>query len=380
MDFLGNLVINSICMAILVVLFFANIKNTRGNIFGPRVFQLIISSGILLFAVDIIGRMDGLTNLSVPLANQIGNFLLFALNPLPPILWLIYVIYQVAGDTKLLKRLSLPFAAYFAANLVLVIVNLFFGYYYTIDNGNVYARGPVYPLAVIWAFLPLLVSFVITLIKRRRIDSRKYSAFLFFPIAPIIGTILSFFTYGYSIVLPSMAIGYLLLFISIQSDTMRVDYLTGVFNRRHLEDCLRRKMSENNPSFAAIMLDIDCYKKMNDTYGHLVGDRALVDFARVLRKAVGINDIVARYGGDEFMIIVAVDNINQLNKLVDEIREHLERFNAKKVYPFKLTASFGQAMYIPSEKKTMEQFINHVDDLMYKNKKTNCLLDTTSTD
>jgi len=147
----------------------------------------------------------------------------------------------------------------------LVIVNLFFGYYYTIDNSNVYARGPVYPLAVVWAFLPLLVSFVITLIKRRRIDSRKYSAFLFFPIAPIIGTILSFFTYGYSIVLPSMAVGYLLLFISIQSDTMRVDYLTGVFNRRHLEDCLRRKMSENNPSFAAIMLDIDCYKK-NERY------------------------------------------------------------------------------------------------------------------
>jgi diguanylate cyclase (GGDEF)-like protein len=380
MDFLGNLVINSICMAILVVLFSANIKNTRGKIFGPRMFQLIISSGILLFAVDIIGRMDGLTSLSVPLANQIGNFLLFALNPLPPILWLIYVIYQVAGDTKLLKRLSFPFAAYFAANLVLVIVNLFFGYYYTIDSSNVYARGPVYPLAVIWAFLPLLVSFVITLMNHRRIDSRKYSAFLFFPIAPIIGTILSFFTYGYSIVLPSMAIGYLLLFISIQSDTMRVDYLTGAFNRRHLEDCLRRKMSENNPSFAAIMLDIDCYKKINDTYGHLVGDRALVDFARVLRKAVGVNDIVARYGGDEFMIIVAVNNINQLNKLVDEIREHLERFNAKKVYPFKLTASFGQAMYIPSEKKTMEQFINHVDDLMYKNKKTNCLLDTTSTD
>ena len=66
MDFLGNLVINSICMAILVVLFFANIKNTRGKIFGPRMFQFIISSGILLFAVDIIGRMDGLTSLSIP--------------------------------------------------------------------------------------------------------------------------------------------------------------------------------------------------------------------------------------------------------------------------------------------------------------------------
>ena len=170
-----------------------------------------------------------------------------------------------------------------------------------------------------------------------------------------------------------MIIAYILVFLSIQSDTMRLDYLTGVFNRRHLENFLRRKIGENNPSFAGIMLDIDSYKKINDEYGHLVGDQALVDFARVLKKSVGVNDVVARYGGDEFMIVIAANDAKRLQSVVDEIKDNIEKFNAKKKYPFSLNASLGQALYVPSEKKTMEQFINYVDDLMYKNKKNNCL-------
>ncbi|HPM07828.1 MAG TPA: diguanylate cyclase, partial [Bacilli bacterium] len=63
----------------------------------------------------------------------------------------------------------------------------------------------------------------------------------------------------------------------------------------------------------------------------------------------------------------------RLQSVLDEIKENIEKFNAKKKYPFSLNASLGQALYVPSEKKTMEQFINYVDDLMYKNKKNNCL-------
>ena len=373
MDFFGNLVINAICLTILIVIFVANIKNLRGKFFAPLLFQWLIFAGISLFVVDTFGRMDGLTNLSVPLMNQIGNFMLFALNLAPSLLWLLYVVYQIYGEIKIIKKLAAPAIAYFAINLIVVIINLFYGFYYSIDANNVYSRGPAYAVSVVWTLLPMIVSFVITSINHKRIDYRKFSAFVFFPTAPIIGAVLSFFTYGYSIILPSMLIAYILVFLSIQSDTMRLDYLTGVFNRRHLENFLRRKIGENNPSFAGIMLDIDSYKKINDEYGHLVGDQALVDFARVLKKSVGVNDVVARYGGDEFMIIIAANDAKRLQSVVDEIKENIEKFNAKKKYPFSLNASLGQALYVPSEKKTMEQFINYVDDLMYKNKKNNCL-------
>ena len=371
MDFLANLVINSICIAILIVLLFVNLKNMKTKMFTPLFLQLIIVVGIILFIVDTLGRMDGTTNISVPFVNKIGNFLLFSFNPVLAILWLIHVLYYVVRDKKSIKKLAFPFIFFFASHLTLVIANLFFGFYYTIDSNNIYTRGPLYSLSILWAVLPLIVAFILTLVDRRRIDYRKFKAFLFFPLAPVIGTILSFYTYGYSIVLPTMMVGILLVFLGIQNDSINADYLTGTFNRRYLEDCLRKKMAESNPTFAGIMLDIDSYKRINDTFGHIVGDRALVDFAHILSKSVGLDDIVARYGGDEFMIIVEAKNQEQLEKVIDNIKANIERFNDKKLYPFALTASIGKSMYKPENKQTMEQFINCIDDLMYKEKK-NC--------
>lgn len=371
MDFIGNLTINSICAAILIVILVANSKNCRGGVFSCRLFQYIIITGIVMFTVDTLGRLDGTTPpFGIPWLNHVGNFLLYSFNVIIPLLWLAYVLYQVYGDMNLMKTIALPFIGYFLLHTSIIVVNLFFGFYYSIDANNVYSRGPLYMISILWNVVPLLVALILTIISRHKIDIKKRSAYFFFPLAPAIGTILSFFTYGYSIVLPSMMISYLLVFIGIQSDTMRVDYLTGAFNRRHLEDNLRRKISEKNSSFGSIMIDIDDYKTINDTHGHLVGDRALIDFAHVLQKSVGVNDIVARYGGDEFMIIIEAKNDKDLQDIAEQMKTNISKFNDKAVYPFKLTASMGLAMYKAKDKMTMEQFQNHLDDLMYKDKKS----------
>ncbi|NCA95988.1 MAG: GGDEF domain-containing protein [Methanomicrobia archaeon] len=370
MNFIGNLLINAICAAILIVIFVANLKNCRGGVFSCKLFQYIIVTGIVMFIVDTLGRLDGSTpEVSVPWLNQVGNFLLYTFNVIIPLLWLAYVIYQVYGDMKIMKKLALPFTIYAVLHTSVIVLNLFYGFYYTIDANNVYTRQFLYVVSILWNVIPLLVALVLTILSHKKIDSRKFSAYIFFPLAPAIGTILSFFTYGYSVVLPSMLISYLLVFIGIQSDTMRVDYLTGAFNRRHLEDNLRRKISEKNSSFGSIMIDIDDYKTINDTYGHLVGDRALIDFAHVLQKSVGVNDIVARYGGDEFMIIIESKNEKGLHEIAEEITTNIRKFNDKNIYPFKLTASMGLSMYHAKDKLTMEQFQNHLDDLMYQDKK-----------
>lgn len=371
MDFFGNLVINALCATILIVIFFANMRSCKGGAIGCHIFRLIIFSGIMMFIIDTIGRLDGASNISVPVANQIGNFLLFAFNPMVPILWLAYVVYQVYGKVKYLKKIALYGAIYMFVHIVIVVINLFFGYYYTIDVNNVYTRGAYYAVSVLFSLAPLFVAFTLTITNRNQIDYRKYNAFVFFPLSPVIGTILSFFTYGYSIVLPSMMIAYVLVFNNIQNDSMRVDYLTGVFNRRHLEDYLRRKISENNPWLAGIMLDIDNYKAINDVHGHLVGDRALIDFAHILQKSIRNNDIVARYGGDEFVIILEAKNEKILKDVYENIIANIIEFNQREIYPFKMTASMGKAIYVPEEKKTMEQFINQLDNLMYEDKKKN---------
>jgi len=369
MDFIGNLIINSVCMAILLVILFANLKSCKGGMLSCHIFKYILITGIILFVVDTIGRMDGATDVSIPLLNSVGNFLLFVLNPVVPILWVIYVAFQIQGGPSFLKKNIWLFVSFFLAHLSIVILNLFFGFYYTIDANNVYSRGPFFAASVLWAFVPLIVAFFVTTLHRDKIDQRKFNAFVLFPLSPIFGTILSFVSYGYSVILPTMTIALMLVFNSIQNDSMRVDYLTGVFNRRHLEECLRKKMSEPNNVFAGIMLDIDNYKSVNDTYGHLFGDRALIDFASALQKSVGKNDIVARYGGDEFMLIVNVKNEEQLEEVIFDIAANIEKINNSEVYPFKLHASIGAKIYTRDKETTMEKFLNQLDDLMYRDKK-----------
>lgn len=369
MDFIGNLIINSVCVAILLVILFANLKSCKGGMISCHIYKYIIIAGIILLFVDTLGRMDGATNASIPFLNVAGNFLLYTLNPVVPILWVFYVAFQIHGNASFLKKVIWPIVIFFLAHLSLVVLNLFYGFYYAIDANNLYSRGPFYAVSVLWTVIPLFVAFFVTTSYRDKIDQRKYNAFVFFPLAPIIGTILSFVSYGYSVVLPTMTLAFMLVFNSIQNDSMRVDYLTGIFNRRHLEECLRKKMSESSNVFAGIMLDIDNYKSVNDTYGHLMGDRALIDFANALQKSVGKNDIVARYGGDEFVLIINAKNEEQLEEVIFDIRTNITRINDSKSYPFKMHASLGAKIYTRDKETTMEKFLNQLDDLMYQDKK-----------
>ncbi len=85
------------------------------------------------------------------------------------------------------------------------------------------------------------------------------------------------------------------------------DPLTGVYNRQALDEYLEEKValaSKSNEEFALLMLDIDDFKKINDTYGHLIGDRVLMAFAGKCRQAIRTDDFLARYGGEEFVIIL----------------------------------------------------------------------------
>ncbi len=118
------------------------------------------------------------------------------------------------------------------------------------------------------------------------------------------------------------------------------DALTGLMNRRTLENRLR-EMSAGGRSFALAMCDLDHFKKLNDTYGHEMGDRALRLFARVVSGAVRDGDLVARHGGEEFVIVLPEANRHFAATILDRIRTQLAAAHLDGQPPF--TASFGVA-------------------------------------
>jgi diguanylate cyclase (GGDEF)-like protein len=128
-----------------------------------------------------------------------------------------------------------------------------------------------------------------------------------------------------------------------------VDPITGAFNRRHLrirlDEELQRSRRHNIP-VAVLVLDIDDFKSINDSYGHLVGDLVLKDVAEILRRSVRVFDICARFGGDEFVIVMPGSASAGASRIAERIRERIATYapGDRRLARLRLTASIGLAM------------------------------------
>jgi len=149
------------------------------------------------------------------------------------------------------------------------------------------------------------------------------------------------------------------------------DPLTGLYNRRYLNEALMRELAragrENNP-LSVIISDIDHFKMINDTYGHLVGDKFLVEIARLMKKYARGSDIVCRYGGEEFLLVLPGTTLDSAAKRAEEIRQKCaEIILQHEGKDLKVTMSFGVAIY-PDHGKEAEEIIVKADKALYRAK------------
>ncbi|HUX37793.1 MAG TPA: diguanylate cyclase, partial [Rectinemataceae bacterium] len=154
------------------------------------------------------------------------------------------------------------------------------------------------------------------------------------------------------------------------------DGLTGLANRRRFDEVLRSdffRLKRTKAQLSMIMLDVDYFKKYNDSYGHIAGDDCLKHIAAILRKAVGrAHDTVARYGGEEFAVIMPETDIFGALALAERIRKAVESHaiphSASKVSPF-VTVSIGVATVDTAEIVSQDEIIQRADAALYEAKK-----------
>ncbi len=149
------------------------------------------------------------------------------------------------------------------------------------------------------------------------------------------------------------------------------DPLTGLFNRRYMNESMGREImraERENEQLSFIISDIDHFKMINDTYGHQVGDKFLVEVASLIKNNTRGSDIACRYGGEEFLLVLPDAAMASAAKCAEEIRKKCAKII---VYhegkELKLTASFGVATY-PEHGKKAEEIILKADKAMYKSK------------
>jgi diguanylate cyclase (GGDEF)-like protein len=145
-----------------------------------------------------------------------------------------------------------------------------------------------------------------------------------------------------------------------------IDPLTEVNNRAYL-NIIKTKIQNISGPVTILMIDIDNFKNINDTFGHIVGDKVLKKLAQILRKNIKITDEVIRYGGEEFLIIAYRCDLEEGKILAERLRRKIEDIKFNKRDPkFKITVSIGLSIYEPQE--DLLTAIEKADKAMYKAK------------
>ncbi|MHC5673149.1 GGDEF domain-containing response regulator [Nostoc sp.] len=150
------------------------------------------------------------------------------------------------------------------------------------------------------------------------------------------------------------------------------DELTGLYNRRGFFWLANQqfKIAQRTQMFCCLLfIDIDGLKQINDSLGHKKGDRMLVDTAQLLKQTFRDSDIIARIGGDEFLVLVSVE-FNNTDEFYPRLQASIDHYNQEHNYSPKLSISFGVTQCALNAKVSLEQLIEEADKLMYEDKRT----------
>jgi len=365
--------INSIAVTILLIIFFNIRRKKDKNQYDKKLFSLLLLSNMLILFFDTLTWVFNMrSGVAARYINIISNTIYFMLNPVPCMIWTLYVDFNIYANERRIKRISIPFSIPVLLNAVLAVLSPFKDLLFYVDSSNSVHRANYLHLMCTINYSYFIFNLIKLVRHKKRLDRSRFIALVTLAIPPFLVAILQILFYGVSVIWVAMAISMLLGFIHMQNNQLHTDYLTQVYNRRQLDNYLYQKLRNrvNNTKYlAGIMIDVNSFKQINDLYGHTAGDNALKYVADILKRSFRKDDFIARYGGDEFVVIAEINDKSELTEMINRLRNHVEYFNSKKIIPYEISLSIGYDIYKTKSDASIQKFYKHIDQLMYQDKK-----------
>ncbi len=359
-------------IAILVIILAAKGWNLPARKDESRIIVSLLLVSILNCIADIyVSYFDGKPGQLYYLILMTGNTYLYLYNLIVGI-GIIYLIIKHI-DRKARGWHMIFFWFLVISEATLLIINLFTPIVFKINEKNNYVRGPYYLLFVIIGFVLIFYGYAYYLINKLKNPSLRYFPVIGFLTPILLGNAIQMQIYGISLLPISFTVAFAAISIALQNECIYIDKLTGVYNRYELDKFLKNTRFKRNNRIAAMMLDLNDFKSINDNYSHEEGDKALVAFADIIATEIGTDGIVIRFAGDEFIIILPKFRNNDLSEYKSRINQALENYNATSGKPYKLTAAIGGKIF-DTRQDDMTDVVSQIDTLMYSDKKSYYML------
>lgn len=368
-----------ILLICLLLLGFAYGATSKKSLFGSlgnplvlRIYHLFILSTTIMLVTDLLAwLLDGFPGKTVHILLLVNHTVYYAFHTLPTTCYILYADLLLHDNPKRLKRWKTPL---YSLNLLIVLLSVaspFTGWLFTVNAQNIYERGSLFVLFAITQLLLLMSTLVPLFSSSGRGKSRIYWTLVFFPVIAFIGGLLQSLFYGLVLIWPVTTVFLVAAALNIQKEHIGIDHLTGISNRLWFEEVLRRSIrtTANQKRFGCILMDLDGFKLINDTLGHEIGDQALQEMARILRRLGGPDDTVTRYGGDEFALLLDNADELRLQRMLKSIEHEITQSNSTMRRPYQLSVSMGGSLYDPSRFSDEKEFLSHLDHAMYRQKR-----------
>lgn len=359
--------INILCLIVLAFIVYQSNSSVNRQM-SCVLFRCLVYGIMLILVLDIMwGLVDGKTFRGAYLLNHVINAVFLTSAVLFGGLWCLYALKSLGFKLSrlILLCVMIPVAVYAALNFISIRT----GWLYTITPDNRYMRGRFFFVQLIGAAVVILFPFLLIVVRSLR-GQQAARRLLSLYIIPVTGFIASIPFQGMPGIWPCAAVSVVLLYLDEQNREIHTDFLTDLKNRRMLEpvfNSYRAQISQGR-SLYMFMFDVDSFKQINDKYGHKVGDEALIEIARLLKKSVsGTRGFLGRFGGDEFMFMGFFADAQNAEILRDRIKKNFEKYKKETANPYKVDVSIGFAPYAPGD--TLDMLIEAADSAMYEEKR-----------
>lgn len=371
MDYVTPILNNAFVLTILVSAYWYIRRQLSRGDFGHRTIKFIFHLAAYMLVADGIRRFSCAIDAGNHIICYVCTMIITIFLPFLALLWFVYTCFA----TKLHIKLSIVYIVsgiIMAINLGLAIWSIIPGAdIYFVFSESTMAMGRYYFIYAGILLIPFVGSLVVIFLQWNRMNRiRNPFTFFNYSIIPIVAIIGQFFIEDYSLTMMGIVASFVVVVLDIQHHYAITDFLTGLYNRRNLIKYLNAKIKSMHPGdkFAGFMLDINNFKCINDKYGHNFGDKVLVEVANLLIGATDRGDYIARFGGDEFVIIINMKDEQEIARFKHSLCKACEAYNNREASSHCIDFSIGAAIYNKEDGMSAITFLEIIDDRMYIDK------------